>query len=208
LPAGAPANQIGVSILVQNPTWNWLESPWVMLVAGQWTEIRWTNAPLTNVAALGVQVGGSSVSYNNGYLLLDQLAVVPTFGNPSGSAVFVPDRTGPPTSGGTCSPRPEVGVAVTPLADGSLQVTVSARAGAGTPGNAIQALRFGRGTNALIDAGGQTGSTGNFTVTPPAGTQQTTFTVRRATAGQGFTVPLTVVDGCGDWPTFVGRGAS
>jgi hypothetical protein len=35
---------------------------------------------------------------------------------------------------------------------------------------------------------------------------QTTFTVRRATAGQAFTVPLTVVDGCGDWPAFVGRG--
>jgi hypothetical protein len=127
------------------------------------------------------------------------------------SASFAPHPTGPPAeklSGSTaltCSPRPEVAVTAVPAADGSLQVTVAAR---GTPANALQSVRFGQGTNALIDAGGQTGSTGNFTATLPAGTQQTTFTVRRATAGQAVTVPLTVVDGCGEWPTFVGRGPS
>jgi hypothetical protein len=30
--------------------------------------------------------------------------------------------------------------------------------------------------------------------------------VRRATAGQGTTVPLVVTDSCGEWPTLVGGG--
>jgi len=69
-------------------------------------------------------------------------------------------------------------------------------------------LQFGAATNALIDVpGGPTGQTGSFTVNLPAGTQQTQFTVRRATAGQATTVPLVVTDACGPWSTFVGGGA-
>jgi hypothetical protein len=34
------------------------------------------------------------------------------------------------------------------------------------------------------------------------------LTVSRVTAGQATTIPLIVVDGCGEWPTFVGGGAS
>jgi hypothetical protein len=124
---------------------------------------------------------------------------------------FTAGRIGPPAglSGGgatACAPRPDVAVSATPAADGSLQVTVSARTSAGTSTNALQALRFGATTNALVDVGAQGGASGNFTVTLPPGTQQTTFTVRRAVVTQAVTVPLTVVDACGDWPTFVGRG--
>ena len=61
--------------------------------------------------------------------------------------------------------------------------------------------------NARIEAGGQSG-TGPLTVTLPAGTQQATFLVTRLSAGQAVTVPLTVVDSCGEWPTVVGGGAS
>jgi hypothetical protein len=43
-------------------------------------------------------------------------------------------------------------------------------------------------------------------VTIPSGTQETTFTVQRTAAGQAATVPFTVVDACGNWPTFVGLG--
>jgi hypothetical protein len=32
------------------------------------------------------------------------------------------------------------------------------------------------------------------------------FTVRRTTAGQAAQVPFVVVDGCGEWPSFVGGG--
>ena len=45
-------------------------------------------------------------------------------------------------------------------------------------------------------------------MTLPPGTTQVSFTVRRVTAGQGTTVPLTVVDGCGEWSTIVGGGPS
>src|SRR5262249_57071501 len=77
------------------------------------------------------------------------------------------------------------------------------------PTNALQALRFAPGTNTLLDLpGGPSGVTGSLAVPLPAGTTQTTFVVRQATAGQAATLPLMVVDGCGDWPTFVGGGAS
>jgi hypothetical protein len=69
----------------------------------------------------------------------------------------------------------------------------------------LRALRFGAATNAVIEAGGQSGP-GGFTVTLPPGTAQHTFTLSRATAGQAATVPLTVADGCADWPTVVGGG--
>jgi hypothetical protein len=107
-----------------------------------------------------------------------------------------------PTIVPTCSPRPAVSVTSIP-SSGSLQVTVAASAGAHAW---LQALRFGAATNALIDVGTQSGLTGNTTVTLPPGTQQTTFTINRASAGQSTTVPLTITDSCGDWPTFVGGG--
>jgi hypothetical protein len=72
--------------------------------------------------------------------------------------------------------------------------------------NNVSALRFGAATNALIDIGGVAGRTGNFSVTLAPLTTQTSFVVRQATRGRGTTVPLTVVDGCGEWPTLVGGG--
>jgi hypothetical protein len=38
------------------------------------------------------------------------------------------------------------------------------------------------------------------------GVAGTTLTVERLTPGQATTVPLTMVDACGEWPTFVGGG--
>jgi hypothetical protein len=73
--------------------------------------------------------------------------------------------------------------------------------------NALRVLRFGAATNATVEAGGQSGS-GNFTVSLPAGTREYSFVVRRAATGQAVTVPVTVTDGCGEVPTFVGGGAS
>jgi hypothetical protein len=107
----------------------------------------------------------------------------------------------------SCAPRPNVVVASTPGAPGSLQVTVTATGA----NNLLLALRFGEprpSSNELVDVGGQTGRSGAFTVAlPPLGVPQTQFTVRRATGGQATTVSFTVVDRCGDWPTLVGGGA-
>jgi len=84
-------------------------------------------------------------------------------------------------------------------------VTISAQTNAGTPSNQLSSLAFGAATNALIDIGGQVGATGNFTVSLPPGTAQTSFAVRQAAPGY-TTVPLVVTDGCGDWSTFAGGG--
>jgi hypothetical protein len=106
-----------------------------------------------------------------------------------------------PTPVATCSPRPPVTVTSTPIGGGQLQVSVA------PSGNArVLALQFGTVTNGLIDVAGQTNVTGGTTVNMPPETLSATFVVRRATAGVATHVSLTVVDGCGAWPTFVGGG--
>jgi hypothetical protein len=67
-------------------------------------------------------------------------------------------------------------------------------------------LTYGAASNARIDVGTLPGGTGNFNFNLPAHTVTTSFFVRQAAPGAGTTVPLTVVDSCGEWPTFVGGG--
>jgi hypothetical protein len=112
-----------------------------------------------------------------------------------------------PEAAAACTPRPAVGVSVTPNADGRLQVTVAANTNSSTPTNQLSQIRFGAATGASIEITGKPpGQADNFTVnfTPPVSSTQ--FFVRQGTSGQAATVRLTVVDGCGDWPTFVGGG--
>lgn len=110
-----------------------------------------------------------------------------------------------------CAPRPQVGVSALPDTPGRLRVTVTANTNANTPSNALGSLRFGDPRamdNALIDIpGGPTGMSTAFTHTLPASTTSFQFFVRRA-AGGATTAFVVVVDGCGDWPTFVGGGPS
>jgi hypothetical protein len=92
---------------------------------------------------------------------------------------------------------------VTAVAAGTRQLRVTLIAGrAGVP---LTQLSFRAATNATVIAGTQSGP-GGFTVTLPAGTTQYSFQVVQQTPGQAATVPLTVTDACGDWPTFVGGG--
>jgi len=95
-----------------------------------------------------------------------------------------------------------------PSGSGRLQVTVTANTAAGTPTNQLVALRFASATNATVDVAGRAGQSGSFAVALAAGTMQTSFTVNRVSAGQASVVNFVVVDGCGDWPTFVGSGPS
>jgi hypothetical protein len=103
-----------------------------------------------------------------------------------------------------CSPRPQVSVNTVP-GGGQLSVTISSGGGA-----RIQQLQFGTASNALINvpAAGVTNLTGNQIITLPVESLSVSFTVRRQTAGSPTHVNLTVVDGCGSWPTFVGGGSS
>jgi hypothetical protein len=104
-----------------------------------------------------------------------------------------------------CSPRPPVTVTAQP-SNGTLAVTVRATG----PNNGLRAVRFDSFANALVDVGSQQGQTAPFIVSIPAGQEPASiaFVVRRQTAGQPTTVRLVVVDGCGEWSTFVGGGPS
>jgi hypothetical protein len=91
-------------------------------------------------------------------------------------------------------------------ANGQLQVTLSTTAFPSTA-NPLAGLTFGDLRNARVTLGGQAvASNQPFPLAP--NTTLVTFTVERATPGQAVTVPLTAVDVCGPWKTFVGAGTS
>jgi hypothetical protein len=106
---------------------------------------------------------------------------------------------------GSCGPRPQVKVQSV-KASGQLQVTLSTTAFPGAA-NPLAGLTFGVLRNARVTLGGQPVAS-NQPVALGPNTTQVTFTVERATPGQAVTVPLTAVDVCGPWQTFVGAGTS
>jgi thermitase len=108
-------------------------------------------------------------------------------------------RPSPPlTPSVACSPRPEVRLDVVRTAPGRLEVTVRTQAGS------LRSLQFPTATNARITTGTHSGA-GSFAV-ELGSADRTTFAVERLVPGLGVTVPLVVVDGCGEWRTFVGGG--
>jgi serine protease AprX len=158
-----------------------------------------------------------------GYGRVDALAVVnaaaatstptPTRSAPTATSTAIPPSATPtrtPTPSPTpspCVPRPAVIVTSTPDGSGRLRATVAAGTGPGAPSNSLLRIEMGTLANAVLDVPDVgTGLTGGVTVPLPPGTQQTTFYVRRATAGQAATANFVVVDACGAWPTFVGGG--
>jgi uncharacterized repeat protein (TIGR01451 family) len=137
-----------------------------------------------------------------------RLAASPALSVGSGGGGPSPTPTSPPTATSVvtaCQPRAAIGVSSVDNGDGRLRVTVTA----GGAGNTLQTISFTTDSqfvpNALIEAG-TTGRQAPFSVTPNSASY--TFYVRRVNAGQAATVPFTVQDGCGSWPTFVGGGAA
>ena len=103
-----------------------------------------------------------------------------------------------------CGPRPKV--QASPVVGGSkLQVHIGTTATPTQQNNPLTVLKFGAFQNAKVTLNGQPIASGQ-NVTMPPNTYAVDFTVERVTAGQATTVPLTVVDACGEWPTFVGGG--
>lgn len=153
-------------------------------------------APYGQLAALFDITSGANGTCSPAYLCTSGAGYDgPTgLGTPNGVTAF--------STVSACSPRPPVSISPVPNGQGGLLVTVAA-SGAN---NLLQALQFGTAANGLIDIpGGPTGAVGGFSV--PLGTSNVfTFTVRRQATGS-TTVPFTVVDNCGSWPTFVGGGA-
>ena len=105
-----------------------------------------------------------------------------------------------------CAPRPRVQAAPAP-AGRKLQAHVESTPLNTQQTNPLKQLKFGTFQNAKVTLNGQTIASGQ-TVAVPAAATTINFAVERATPGQATTVPFTVVDGCGEWPTFVGGGTA
>jgi hypothetical protein len=125
----------------------------------------------------------------------------PPTATPTPTPTLIPTPTPTPVPPPSCSPRPRVAVQTARGGDGRLLVQVAA---SGT-NNWLTVLRFSQTSNALVDLPGQSGRTGSFDMSLPSGSVTANFSVRPDSAGAA-TVQLTVVDRCGDWPTFVGGG--
>lgn len=141
---------------------------------------------------------------------LDITRDVPPSPSPSPSPTLSPVPPGPPgrprpSPEPNCTPRPPVDVSVTRLGSGGLRVTVTVSG----VNNAIREVRFGAANNLEIDIPGRASAPGgNFTHAVPAGRQHLTFVIRKQHAAGAATAPLIVVDGCGEWRTFVGGGSA
>jgi hypothetical protein len=90
--------------------------------------------------------------------------------------------------------------------DGSVTASITATRANGAPANQLRAIRVNGLSNAVLDAAGQTFSVAGAVVTLPAGTTNASIAVRPIAAGQPAMATLSIVDDCGEWPTFVGTG--
>jgi hypothetical protein len=104
-----------------------------------------------------------------------------------------------------CTPRPQVRTSLAP-GGGRLNVHVEATPLNNRSNNPLHQIQFGALQNAKVTLNGQPIASGQIYVVP-ANVVALDFTVERVTPGQATTVPFTLVDGCGEWQTFVGGGA-
>jgi hypothetical protein len=104
----------------------------------------------------------------------------------------------------SCNPRPPVRVQLE-KSNGTLLATVETTGA----NNGFRAVHFDSFATAIVDTGDRQGQVAPFEVSISAGREPTSrqFTVRRAPGALTATVRLVVVDGCGEWSTFVGGGA-
>jgi len=108
-----------------------------------------------------------------------------------------------------CEPARSSIVQVVNAGGGRLTVTIQANRAAPNQTNTLESVRFGVPRNAAIEVPNQPeNTTGNFTVPLGNGATTFTFSLRRLTAGQAVTVPLTITDSCGPRDTFVGGGVN
>jgi endoglucanase len=161
------------------------------------------NAGETSKTVTVSVVGDTKVEPNETFFLHLSSPINASIARAQAIGTIVNDDTGVATA---CSPRPPVVVASVATGDGRLQVTITAGTQGPNGTNRLAALQFQAGSNALVDVAGETGKSGVFSVPLPDHPTSITFFVRRATPGQPTTVPLTVVDTCGEWPTLVGGG--
>jgi hypothetical protein len=74
------------------------------------------------------------------------------------------------------------------------------------PNESVAGVRCAQPQNARIDIGSSSAQASAFTYSVPDGTQDLSFIVVRVHDGP-FLVPFTVIDGDGEWATFIGAGS-
>jgi uncharacterized protein (DUF1501 family) len=99
-----------------------------------------------------------------------------------------------------CAPRPPVRL-TSVASGGQLQVTLQAG------GGVIRQVGFGQPQNAVVDVGTLTNQSTPFTYWPVTPAAQISFLVKRLSQAPS-TVPIVVVDDCGEWRSFVGGGSA
>jgi uncharacterized protein (DUF1501 family) len=156
--------------------------------------IHGTHPSLTNLTSGDLRMG---IDFRQVYAsVLEKWLSVPSNGILEGNYAPLPLFNLPLS----CSPRPAIRVTTTP-SGGRLQVNVQAG------GGLVREIRFGPTQNAVVDVGSLTGQTGTFTHVPATPAAQLAFSVGRQSPGATM-VPITVVDDCGEWQSFVGGGPS
>jgi hypothetical protein len=105
-----------------------------------------------------------------------------------------------------CNPRPRVHVSVVKIGGGKLRATVLVTTNPNTQ-NEIQTITWTKvdTVTVALDGGGPV-QQGNVSTFGTPLTQSASFVITRTPGASSGTVRLTVTDGCGAWPTFVGGG--
>lgn len=162
-----------------------------------------TFGPGDTSKTISVTICGDTVAESNEALTV-------ALSSPTGSAVLGAHASATLTitnvTPARCLPRPVVQL-LPSTGGGQLQVTVQPSPLGTGEANALAEIDFATLQNARVSLNGQP-ITGGQAVTLPPGTTSVRLTVQRVTPGQATTVPFTVKDSCGEWPTFVGGGTS
>ena len=159
-------------------------------------------------------------------LILAGLLTLTTLSVGTAQAASIPPQAGlrphasgpaaPSAQAVSCNPRPRVVVqsepAMIPASSGiigppgvdALLVTVTTTGA----GKGMRALRFTGTTNGTVTVLDAIDHAAPYEVTFPAGNEpgKVTFALWRQDIGRGSFARLVVVDACGEWTTFVGRG--
>lgn len=190
--------------------------------SAQATSVDYATANGTALAGQDYQAANGTITFQAGEtaktiainVLTDTLAepdetFTVTISNPTNSATLArAQATGAIQNDDAvqpCTPRPATRVQ-TSVSGGTLRATITSTQLNTNAANPITSIRLGTLQNARVTLNGQTLSSGQ-TLTLPANTTALELVITRITPGQATTVPLTVVDGCGEWQTVVGGGA-
>jgi hypothetical protein len=163
---------------------------------------------------------GALVQWSGRLLLAGLLAMTTLSVGTTQAAPLVglqPELNASTTQAVSCNPRPRVIVqsepALIPASSGiigppgvdALLVTMTTTGA----GKGIRALRFIATNNATVTVLDANDHAAPYEVTFPAGNEpgRVTFALWRQDIGHASFARLVVVDACGEWPTFVGRGS-